>query len=145
MIVPPFLPDTPACRAELAQYYESVSRVDAGLGRLIEILKQAGKYDDTLIIYISDNGMPFPARKRPPTSRDSACRASCAIRRRKNAARQRGDGELGRYRAHDSRFRRRRAAARAIAFHGRSFLPILEQREAAPAGTRCMRRTRFTK
>jgi N-sulfoglucosamine sulfohydrolase len=63
VIVPPFLPDTPACRAELAQYYESVSRADAGLGRLIEILKQAGKYDDTLIIYIADNGIPFPGAK----------------------------------------------------------------------------------
>ena len=30
VIVPPFLPDTPACRAELAQYYESISRVDSG-------------------------------------------------------------------------------------------------------------------
>ena len=75
-----FCPDTPACRAELAQYYESISRVDTGLGRLIEILKQAGKYDDTLIIYISDNGMPFPARRRRLTSPDCACRASCAIR-----------------------------------------------------------------
>ena len=63
VIVPPFLPDTPTCRAELAQYYESISRADAGLGRLIEILKQAGKYDDTLIIFISDNGIPFPGAK----------------------------------------------------------------------------------
>jgi N-sulfoglucosamine sulfohydrolase len=63
VIVPPFLPDTPACRAELAQYYESVSRVDAGLGRLVEILKAAGKYDDTLIVYIADNGIPFPGAK----------------------------------------------------------------------------------
>jgi N-sulfoglucosamine sulfohydrolase len=63
VVVPPFLPDTPACRAELAQYYESVSRADAGLGRLVEILKQAGKYDHTLIIYISDNGSPFPGAK----------------------------------------------------------------------------------
>ncbi|MEX0612529.1 MAG: sulfatase, partial [Pirellulales bacterium] len=63
VIVPPFLPDTPTCRAEIAQYYESISRGDAGLGRLIEILKQAGKFDDTLIIYISDNGMPFPGAK----------------------------------------------------------------------------------
>jgi N-sulfoglucosamine sulfohydrolase len=63
VIVPPFLPDTPTCRAELAQYYESISRVDSGVGRLIEILKKAGKFDDTLIIYISDNGVPFPGAK----------------------------------------------------------------------------------
>ena len=39
VIVPPFLPDTPVCRAELAQYYQSVSRIDQGVGRLVEILK----------------------------------------------------------------------------------------------------------
>jgi N-sulfoglucosamine sulfohydrolase len=30
---------------------------------LIEILKLAGKYDDTLILFISDNGYPFPGSK----------------------------------------------------------------------------------
>ena len=63
VIVPPFLPDTPECRAELAQHYQSVSRVDQGMGKLFDILRQAGKYDDTLIIYISDNGVAFPGAK----------------------------------------------------------------------------------
>jgi N-sulfoglucosamine sulfohydrolase len=63
VVVPPFLPDTAACRAELAQYYQSVSRVDQGLGRLVEILKQAGKYENTLIIFTSDHGIAFPGGK----------------------------------------------------------------------------------
>lgn len=63
VIVPSFLPDTPACRAELAQYYQSVSRLDEGLGRLIQVLKEAGRWDDTLLIYISDNGIAFPGAK----------------------------------------------------------------------------------
>jgi len=78
VVVPPFLPDTPACRAELAQYYESVSRVDAGLGRLIEILKRASKYDDTLIVYISDNGIPFPGAK--TTAYEPGLRLPCIVR-----------------------------------------------------------------
>ncbi len=61
--VPPFLPDTTACREELAQYYESVSRVDQGLGRLVQILKEAGLYESTLIIFTSDHGMAFPGGK----------------------------------------------------------------------------------
>ncbi|MBD2751427.1 sulfatase family protein [Spirosoma validum] len=61
--VPPYLQDTKACRAELAQYYESVSRLDQGVGRLVEYLKDAGQYDNTLIIYLSDNGAPFPGSK----------------------------------------------------------------------------------
>ena len=63
VIVPPFLPDSPQCRAELAQYYQSVSRVDQGIGQLIKVLKEAGKYENTLIIYISDNGIAFPGAK----------------------------------------------------------------------------------
>jgi len=63
VIVPPFLPDTPVCRYELAQYYQSVSRIDQGLGRLVEILKAAGKYDDTVLIFTSDHGIAFPGAK----------------------------------------------------------------------------------
>jgi len=61
--IPPFLPDTPETREELAQYYQSCSRIDQGLGRLIEILKEAGVYDKTLIVYTSDHGMAFSGGK----------------------------------------------------------------------------------
>jgi len=61
--VHPFLPDTPTCRAELVQYYQSVSRIDQGLGRLVKHLKDAGVYDDTLIIYTADHGIAFPGGK----------------------------------------------------------------------------------
>ncbi|TLX75626.1 sulfatase [Labilibacter sediminis] len=63
VIVPEFLPNTPECRAELAQYYQSVSRLDQGVGRLVELLKQQDVYDNTIIIYISDNGIAFPGAK----------------------------------------------------------------------------------
>jgi N-sulfoglucosamine sulfohydrolase len=61
--VPPWLPDTPACRAELANYYQSIARVDAGLGRLLAVLKETGHTDDTLILFTSDNGPPWPGAK----------------------------------------------------------------------------------
>jgi len=63
VIVPPYLPDSPECRDELAQYYSSVQTADAGLLRLIEILEKTGHWDDTLIIYVSDNGIAFPGAK----------------------------------------------------------------------------------
>jgi len=63
VIVPPFLPDIPECREELAQYYGSVQRADLGLVRLIEILKETGHWDDTLVIFLSDNGIAFPGAK----------------------------------------------------------------------------------
>jgi N-sulfoglucosamine sulfohydrolase len=63
VLVPPFLPDTKACREELAQYYQSVSRIDQGLGRLMQILKESGHHDDTLVIFTSDHGIAFPGAK----------------------------------------------------------------------------------
>ena len=63
VVVPDYLPDIPECRAELAQYSQAVSRVDQGVGRLIDVLKQAGQYDDTIVIYLSDNGIAFPGAK----------------------------------------------------------------------------------
>ncbi len=63
VVVPPFLNDTPEVRAELAQYYRSISRLDRGIGHLVEILKETGKYDNTVLIYISDNGAAFPEAK----------------------------------------------------------------------------------
>ncbi|QDV24705.1 sulfatase family protein [Aureliella helgolandensis] len=61
--VPAFLPDTPTARAELAMYYESISRIDQGLGRLVANLRELGVEDNTIIIFTSDHGMAFPGAK----------------------------------------------------------------------------------
>jgi N-sulfoglucosamine sulfohydrolase len=61
--VPAFLPDTAETRSELAQYYQSCARVDAGLGRLIAILKELDLYDKTMIVFTSDHGMAFSGGK----------------------------------------------------------------------------------
>ena len=79
VIVPAFLPDSPECRAELAQYYQSVSRVDQGVGRLLSVLKEADKYDNTVIIYISDNGVAFPGAK--TTLYEPGMNLPCIVRR----------------------------------------------------------------
>ncbi len=61
--IPHFLPDTPDTREELVQYYQSISRVDQGIARLVEILKEAGLYDKTLIVFTADHGMAFAGGK----------------------------------------------------------------------------------
>jgi N-sulfoglucosamine sulfohydrolase len=61
--VPHYLPDQPEVRQELAEYYESIARVDRGIGRLVAALKATGHFDDTLLIFTSDNGPPFPGAK----------------------------------------------------------------------------------
>lgn len=58
--LPPFLPDKSDTRKEFAQYAQAVSRLDLGLGRFFEHLRNAGKWDNTLIVYLSSEGPSFP-------------------------------------------------------------------------------------
>ncbi len=131
VLVPPFLPDTPECRAELAEYYQSVSRMDQGLGRLVQILKDAGVYEETLLIYISDNGIAFPGAK--TTVYEPGIRLPCIVR--KPHGKRPGQlchamitwADLAPTILDFCRVRPKKAA-----FHGRSFLAALD--EESPPG-----------
>ncbi|WP_345900364.1 sulfatase, partial [Martelella sp. UBA3392] len=57
--VPPFLTDLPEVRHELADYYRSIHRLDQGVGMVLDELEKAGLSDDTLVVFLSDNGSPF--------------------------------------------------------------------------------------
>lgn len=61
--IPYFMTDTPETREELAQYYQSCSRIDQGLRRLVDILKAADLYDKTMIVFTADHGMAFSGGK----------------------------------------------------------------------------------
>lgn len=61
--IPHFLSETQETREELIQYYQSVSRIDQGVARLVEILKEANLYDKTMIVFTSDHGMAFAGGK----------------------------------------------------------------------------------
>ena len=61
--VPPFLPDTPEIRSDLLDYCVEIEWFDEHLGRMLEMLEEAGQLDNTLVVVTSDNGMPFPRAK----------------------------------------------------------------------------------
>ena len=61
--IPPFLPDKEAIRGDLLDYGTEIEWYDSQLSYIIEILKEKGELDNTLIIVMSDNGMPFPSAK----------------------------------------------------------------------------------
>jgi N-sulfoglucosamine sulfohydrolase len=61
--VPRFLPDTPATRSDILDYYFEVQRLDREAGEIIATLEAAGQLDNTVVIFTSDNGMPFPRAK----------------------------------------------------------------------------------
>ncbi len=61
--VPPYLPDLIETRAELAEYYQSIQRLDQGIGKLLDVLRETRRLESTLVVYMSDNGPPFPGAK----------------------------------------------------------------------------------
>lgn len=63
VIVPYHLPDQPEVRQELAEYYQSATRMDHGVGLVRKALQETGNADNTLVIFLSDNGIPFPGAK----------------------------------------------------------------------------------
>jgi N-sulfoglucosamine sulfohydrolase len=63
VIVPAWMNDTPTSRKELAEYYQAISRLDQGVGKLIEGLKDTGHAGDTMVMFLSDNGPPWPGAK----------------------------------------------------------------------------------
>ena len=152
VLVPGFLPDTPTCRAEIAQYYQSISRVDQGLGRLLQILTESGQWENTLFIYISDHGIAMPGAK--TTVYEGGMRSPCIVRNPYN--RQRGvvtdamiswvdltptildfadaiddggqvENAIVRRLDTPAAGTQQSRASPPGRFHGRSFLPVLEQ------------------
>lgn len=61
--VPPMLFDGPETRKDLASYYHEISRADYYLGELVKELEAQDILDNTYIIFMSDNGSPFPRNK----------------------------------------------------------------------------------
>ena len=62
--VPPFLPDVPIVREDLADYFGEIHAFDAGLGVLLAELEKTGELDNTLIVVSGDHGAPgFPYGK----------------------------------------------------------------------------------
>ncbi|KAJ9490081.1 hypothetical protein VN97_g3177 [Penicillium thymicola] len=57
--IPSFINDSPGARFELAEYYNSIHRLDQGIGFVLKALEDAGLAESTLVIFISDNGPPF--------------------------------------------------------------------------------------
>ena len=57
------LPDLPPIREEIAQYFSSVRRCDDTLGAMMRAVKDAGVEENTLVIFLSDNGPSFPFSK----------------------------------------------------------------------------------
>ena len=63
VVIPPYIVDTPAVRKDLAQYHDEVQRLDRYTGEVVGELKKQGVLENTIIIFMADNGRPFPRCK----------------------------------------------------------------------------------
>jgi N-sulfoglucosamine sulfohydrolase len=61
--VPDYLPDTPLMREDLSKYFGCIQLADACAGSIIETLKVKGEFENTLIIFTSDQGQPYHRAK----------------------------------------------------------------------------------
>lgn len=61
--IPGFLPELPEVRQEVAEYLTSAHRADQTVGEVLRALKEEGFENDTLVMFLSDNGMAFPFSK----------------------------------------------------------------------------------
>ncbi len=62
--MPPFLPDVPAVRQDLADYFGEIAAWDAGMAVILDELEKAGQTDNTIVAISGDHGAPgFPYGK----------------------------------------------------------------------------------
>ena len=61
--IPGFLFDDPKVREELALYYSSVRRADDCVGEILKALDASGEVNNTVVMFLSDHGMPLPFAK----------------------------------------------------------------------------------
>ena len=76
--VPPYLPDTPEVRADLARYYDEITRLDGFVGQVLDELDRQGVADNTVVLFMTDNGRPFPRCK--TTVYDSGVKTPLIVR-----------------------------------------------------------------
>ncbi len=67
--LPPYIPDTPKCRAALAKHYDNLEIADGIVGDILAELDEDGLADDTIVMIWSDHGEGLPRGKRWPYDR----------------------------------------------------------------------------
>tara|TARA_R110001583_G_scaffold1520_1_gene11811 strand:- start:15243 stop:16700 length:1458 start_codon:yes stop_codon:yes gene_type:complete len=61
--LPPYYPATELYMDDFAAYYDEIARLDGSVGKVVATLEKQGVADNTLIIFVADNGRPFARDK----------------------------------------------------------------------------------
>lgn len=71
--VPPFLPNTPMMQRDWAEYLVAIEDADKDLADVLALLKKRKLEDNTLIVFVGDNGAPFHRGKYTPYNLGNNC------------------------------------------------------------------------
>ncbi len=61
--VPPYWPDNEIIRNDMLDYAFEIEHADRHLAQMLALLEERGELDNTIVVFTSDNGMPFPRAK----------------------------------------------------------------------------------
>jgi uncharacterized sulfatase len=64
MVLPPFYPDDPVIRRQIANCYELVTATDYVAGNVLATLEESGLAENTIVFYFGDHGRGMPRYKR---------------------------------------------------------------------------------
>jgi arylsulfatase A-like enzyme len=64
VLLPPYYPDHPSIRADIAQHYNNIYTMDQVVGQLLGRLKKDGLANNTIVIWTTDHGDGLPRGKR---------------------------------------------------------------------------------
>ena len=67
VVLPPYYPEDSIVRRDIAVMYSNIYRMDCFVRQMIDELKAAGEWNNTILIFYSDNGGPLPRQKREIT------------------------------------------------------------------------------
>lgn len=78
LTVPPYLVDTEATRRALSRYYAEITYMDQQAGSVLQSLEETDQADDTIVIFLSEQGAHFPHSKW--TVYDTGVRSAAIVR-----------------------------------------------------------------
>lgn len=63
VMLPGYIGDTKGAREDFAAYDGAIREMDAAVGRILDALERGGHRENTLVIFTTDHGIPFPRAK----------------------------------------------------------------------------------